>query len=263
MVHGASRGPGKSLLQRLRHANPRELQTLVQDHARELTIREVRQILLNPFTDASVLEELFSTRSLTAAYEVRAALCRDRRSPQHASMRFLAGLRWRDLMEIAGDSRIHPGVRRVAEKYICQRMPRLTLGEKINLARRATAPVLALLLTDPNGRVVNAVLDSPRTTESLVLDLASNPKAPPRILLDLGKHARWGRTYDVRVALSRNTQTPFQVLLELLPALQVDDLLAVASLEAHSSLIRNRAADLAETRQPSRQLTFDRIGDDD
>lgn len=226
---------------RLRKATGKELLELVQSHGREFSIREVRQVLLNSFTTAQVIEELLVMRHLTSTLEVRRALCRDRRTPEVASMRFIPGLFWRDLLDIAADLRLAPTVRRVAEKYLVQRMPRLSVGEKMTVARRASPEVVAHLRMDPNSQVIRALLENPRLTEMALVPLVSSERARPQILQLVANHLRWGCSYGVRAALARNPLTPFAVIFRLLPDLKRSDVQAIAAQETHSSVVRNRA----------------------
>lgn len=216
----------------------------------ELGVKEVRQVLLNPFANAQVLEALLAVRRLATMVEVRAAVCRDRRCPQHVAMRHLGGLFWRDLMEIARDTSIPAGTRRVAERTLNQRLPRLTAGEKIALARRASPAVLAELRHDPSPRVIAAVLENSRLTEDTLLPMILAERTHPRLLQMIADAPRWGRRYDVRFALARNPRTPFRVLFEILDTLQVDDLRTIIAQDSHASIVRHRASQRIRERTP-------------
>lgn len=245
----SSPGPGASLpadlAHRLRRAGGKELMRLVSDHLRDFTLREVRQVLLNPHATSEVVEELLGARHLLSSYEMRAAVARHRKTPEQAAMRFIAGLYWRDLAEITLDVHIHPSVRRVAEKYLVQRLTRLTVGEKVSLARRSSGAVVAHLRHDPSLRVVDALLENPRLTEELLVPLATKSRSP-RILDLLARHPRWGRRFEIRVALAKNGATPFRAALAILPILAREELAEIAGDEEQSSVVRNRARELLE-----------------
>ena len=164
------------------------------------------------------------------------------------ALRFVSGLFWRDLLEITVDVRISPAVRRVAEKYLVRRLGRLTVGEKMAIARRAASGVLAHLRQDPSLHVIKALLQNPRLTEVVLLPMVASESTLPRVLDLVAAEPRWGTRYEVRLALSRNTRSPFRVILEILPMLRRKDLVMVASQESHSWVIRRRAEELlAET----------------
>ena len=246
----ANASPPGSLAVQLRKANHPQLLALVEAHGRELRIRELRQILLNPYCDRRVVEELLAVRSLMSLYEARAALCRFRHTPEAAAMRFVAGLFWRDQAEVCRDPRLNAGLRRLANRYLSQRLPRLSRGEKVALARLASAPLLSELSRFPDERILLAVLDNPRLTVAGLRPLASDPKALPRHLELLANHPQWGRPYEIRATLGRNPQAPFRTLLALLPDLRRDDLAEIAQMQDHSSVVTGRARELLSERWP-------------
>ncbi len=160
-------------------------------------------------------------------------------------MRFVAGLYWRDLAAISLDVHVHPSVRRVAEKYLVQRLSRLTVGEKVTLARRSSGEVIAHLRHDPSVRVVAALLENPRLTEELLVPLATK-SGSPRILDLLARHPRWGRRTEIRAALAKNGATPFRAVFAILPLLARHELAEIAADEEQSSVVRNRAREILE-----------------
>ena len=230
-------------------ATARQLLELLAERRQDLTVGEARRILRNPFTTPEVIEALLAARRLIASYEVRSAIARHRRAPEVAAMRFIGGLFWRDLLEISVDLRISPAVRRIAEKYLLERLKRMAAGEKIALARRAMPEVLAHLRKDPSLMVIRALLENPRMTEPVLLPLVSSESTSPRVLDLVASNPRWGNRYEVRLALSHNTRSPFRVIFEILPTLRRRDLRAVACQEAHSSVVRHRARELLGDRE--------------
>ncbi len=248
--------PPPGLARRLRTASTSELMALVSDHVRHFTLKEVRQLLANPYATGEVIEELAVARHLLAVYEVRRALARHHRTPEPVALRLVSGLFWRDLSEVSLDVRIRPAVRRVAEKYLVQRLGRLAVGEKISLARRATPAVLSHLSQEGNVRVIRALLESSRLTEQVLVRLAGQSDSP-RILELVARDPRWGSRYEIRVALARNTASPFRVILAILPKLALKELESVAGDEAHSSVVRHRAQDLLETRRSRPSVAID------
>ena len=245
-----------ALAVRLRRAGARELVQLILDHGREFTVKEVRQVLLNPHADTNALEELAALRQLTSTYEVRAALCRHRRTPEVIAMRHVPGLFWRDLMEVAADLRLSPKVRRQAERYLIQRLPRLAVGERVALARRASSELVARLRIDPHLDVLEALLGNRRLTESELLPLLSHPETRPRALALVAEHGVWGNRTEVGRALARNPMTPFSALFRILPRLPVADLEVIAGQESHSTVVRNRAEELLADRRPQASLAL-------
>ncbi|MEM9554780.1 MAG: hypothetical protein AAGC60_11010 [Acidobacteriota bacterium] len=252
--HSRRRGAGvpPEVAARLRRAPALELRQLVRDHLTRFSLVDLRQTLLNPFVDGPILDELAGHRELTASREARAALARHRRTSQATAMRLVPTLFWRELADITLDTRIRPPVRRVAEKYLLQRLPQLAIGERIALARRSAPRTAAELVRDPDARVVAAVLGNPRLREGDVLDAAASRETPARLLDVIARDPRFGRRYGVRVALCRNPSAPFRVLFDLLPTLRHGDLESVTAVADHAALVRGRAEQLLEARHRHR-----------
>ena len=238
---------GEPIKARLGRANSRELLELLAGDARSLTAGDARRVLLNPFATTEVIEELTGIRRLLASYDVRSAIARHRRTPESVALRFISGLFWRDLLEITVDVRISPAVRQVAEKYLVRRLGRLTTGEKMAIARRATPDVLAHLRKDPSLQVIKALLENPRLTEPTLLPMVASEATLPRVLDLVARTPRWSTRYEIRVALSRNSRSPFRVIFDILPTLRRKDLRVVAHREEHSSIVRHRARELLES----------------
>ncbi len=250
MNGGSQDGIRNGFRARLGRAGSQELSRIIADQADALTTGDARRILRNPFATAEAIEALLMARRLLASYDVRGAIARHRRTPESVALRFIPGLFWRDLLEISADVRISPAVRGIAEKYLVQRLGRLTTGEKMAVARRATPGVLAHLRADPSLKVIQALLENPRLTEPTLLPLVASEATRPRILDLVASNPRWRSRYEVRVALSRNIFSPFRVIFEILPTLRRQDLLVVASQDEHSSIVRHRARELLESRSP-------------
>jgi hypothetical protein len=195
----------------------------------ELSPEVVRAALADPFVTAEAIEAFAGEPRLLAFYEVRRELARHPRSPQHVATRLLAGLYWRDLAEIALDTRLHPRLRHEADLCLGQRLGGLSVGEKMSLARRASPALLGQLRNDPSPRVVAALLENPRLTEGLLAPLAASELAQPAILDLLARDRRWGVRYDLKLALARNPRTRLDTALQLLTGLRKTDLRAVAA----------------------------------
>ncbi|MEM6453685.1 MAG: hypothetical protein AAF772_01185 [Acidobacteriota bacterium] len=234
--------------QRLRDASTAELTRLIDLHGTAIGPEEARFVLRNPHVTGEILDALGAIRPLIAHYEIRRLLARHPRTPEHLALRFVPGLYWRDLLELSIDMRLRPSLRAAGERYLGMRLPKLAVGEKLALARRAGSEVRNLLRRDPSPRVIAALLDNPRLTERQLLALASDPEAAPRALDHLARHPRWGVRREIRAALALNPRAPFAAVFDALPTLASDDLAAVANAEALPAIVRHRAKTLLEAR---------------
>jgi hypothetical protein len=222
-------------------AGSEELAELVRTRSGEMDLPAVRQALRSPFCTAEVVEAIAAERRFLSFYEVRRDLAVHPRTPEVLALRFVPGLYWRDLMELGLDMRIRPTLRRAADIQLCNRLPELALGEKTNLARRASPGVLAHLRHDPSPRVIAALLDNPRLTEGVLMPVAQKASTPPAVLEAVAADRRWGVRYPIKLALARNPQTPLPVAWRILETLRKADLKPVASDPRLPEAVRRRA----------------------
>jgi hypothetical protein len=231
---------------RLREAGPEELLSLVREWADGLAPGAVRQALRNPFAGAELIEEVVARPRLISDYEVRRDLAFHRETPEVVALRFVPGLYWRDLVELGVEVRVRPPVRHAADRYLTERLPSLAEGEKMAIARRASAGVISRLRHDPSQRVIGALLENPRLTEGLLAPLVRHEVARPAVLALVAANPRWGVRHEVRVGLAQNPQTPVETALRILPWLKKPELRAVAAAQRVSDAVRRRARLLLE-----------------
>lgn len=251
----AAKARPADLLARLRSAPAEEVEELIAGFGELFGLADLRAAVRNPYVRAETLEALALLKGLMAAYEARLLLARHRRTPQGVAMRFVGGFFWHDLAEIALDVRLGGPLRHLAEKYLLQRLPRMSVGERITLARRAPGEALTRLCADLDGRVAAAALDNPRLTEERLLPFVQSPKSTPQRLQLIAGHPRWAAAYEVRLALCRNPLAPLAVALAQLPFLRHEDLVALAAAETVPSLIRFEAGQRLESSSEALQST--------
>lgn len=232
----------EQLPRRLREAAAEDLYDLVRAHLDELDPIALRQLFRNPHLNRQVIELVLAERRLLAFHEVRKELARHPQTPEVRALRFVSGLFWRDLLELTGDLRARPRLRRAAERHLVDRIPGLGAGERVSIARRAGPLLVSQLRHDAEPRVVTAMLENPRLTEGGLLPLVSSETARPEILALIARHPKWGIRYTVRLSLARNRRTPVQTSLGLLPLLKKSDLRGIEQDRRLSTAVRKRAA---------------------
>lgn len=234
----------RELGRRLREAGEEELGRLVDAAGDALGVAEARQILRNPFVTGEVLETLARIRHLVSRYEVRREIAAHPRAPRTLAMQLVASLYWRELATLGSDMRVHPLVRRAADRRLLERLPGLATGERCALARRASVAVIAGLRLDPQPRVLAALLDNPRLTEAQLMPMVSHERAAAACLAVVAGSLRWAARPAIRAALCRNPATPLGSSLRLLPGLGRDQLAAVVGDGRLPGPLRNRAREL-------------------
>lgn len=226
---------------RLREAGSEELLALVREHVASLEAQSARGVLRNPYVTVEIVELIAGQPRLVSFYEVRRELAVCARAPEALALRMIPGLYWRDLVALGADTRLHPRLRRAAEQSLIPRLASLAVGEKISIARRASAGLLAQLRHDPSPRVIAALLDNPRLTEDILAPVAHGAATPGPVLALIAADRRWGARYALQAALSRNPGTPLSTSLRLLPLLRKAELKAVANDPRVPEPVRGRA----------------------
>ena len=108
------------------------------------------------------------------------------------------------------------------------RILNLPVSKKIELAHMAGRRVRAVLITDSNKQVREAVLTSPRITEVEIVAMAKSQKLDDDLLRRIAANVQWLKNYQVRLALVNNPRTSLPIALKLVPTLLDADLKQLA-----------------------------------
>ncbi|RNC67359.1 MAG: hypothetical protein ED859_15165 [Desulfuromonadales bacterium] len=219
------------LSRRLHHAltcGKEELFQVVLDPAADV----LRASLRNPALDDNHLLALLGRRDLaeellTAIYRLEAvaenhklkvALVHNPKTPAQLTLALLPHLYLFELAAACELPGATPDQRVAAERAIIQRLPTTPLGNRITLARRATATVLDALMREGDVRVVEPCLGNPRLKESSVFQLVSSPRATAEAIAAVARSSRWGSRPNLRGAMLKNPSTPASLFTTLLPS---------------------------------------------
>jgi len=209
------------------------------------------KVLNRPDVPADLMEAILADRSARRYHTVRRALAGHPRTPRREALSLIGTLYWRDLAHISADSRIHPEVRRAAERDLTRRLPEMALSERVDLARSAGRGILLLLRFDSDIRVLQGILDNRLTTEPDLVQVAARKESSPEALEAIAAHPRWGARPALRSTLLRNPALPRAVALSLLSRASAADLAGVLETPGISVLIKACAERvLAQRRNP-------------
>jgi hypothetical protein len=197
--------------------------------------------LRRPDLTREALEELLFNRAARRYHAVRRALAAHPRTPLREALSLVTTLFWRDLAQLSADARVHPEVRRAADRDLLRRLPEMAIAERVDLALAVGRGMLVALRKDTEPRVLSALLENRFATEPDVVQMAANREAPKQTLEAIATHPRWGLRPGVRSALLRNPSLPTPVALGLLSRASRDDLLALAGSPAVSPIVKTCA----------------------
>ena len=181
-------------------------------------------LLRSRATSPAVVARIGRNRAWMRSREVKLAFVSNPRAPQVLARQFLPHLGWRDLAELPVNLRVSPVLRREAEKLLQTRLPELSLGEKVALARRGSRGILAVLCEEAETVVLRAVAGNPRATEADCARILTRPDLPADFLGWLATTSSWGQRRAVRMALIRHPRTPPSAALRLAQELSRRDM---------------------------------------
>jgi hypothetical protein len=184
------------------------------------------------------LEELARRRELLYGYTVIRALSFHPSIPRKLALRLLRELHLMDVMKLSQAATAAPELQRSAEENLIARLPHVTLGQKIALARQASARILAALIVEGNAQVVEPAVENPRLTEAQALKLLARDKLPLAVVPALCRSQRWTSVPNVALALLRYPHTPPEAAVKILPHVSSADLRALAQTKTISQTMR-------------------------
>jgi hypothetical protein len=190
---------------------------------------EIAILLRNRAATGEIVARIGRTRSWMSVRDVRVAFVRNPRAPHVLARQVLPHLFCRDLSELAADLRVSPVVRRDAEKLLSVRLPGLSLGERVALARRGSRGIVEVLRNETEAMVLRALACNPHATEADITRILSRPDVPAEFLGWLADQSHWGQRGALRSALVRHPRTPTVAALHLIQALarrELDELLS-------------------------------------
>ncbi len=237
-----------------------ELAELVR--ARDLDDLEVLSVLRNPYCSLEVAQSVASRRNLLSSDAVREKLASFPGMAISEAMGLLGTLPWTSLLAVAQLPRTPPLIRRQAERKLLHRLPRLTPGELIAMARRAHRPLFEPLILAGDDRVLIALLDNPRLVENDIVVMVQRVEPDPEFYTALTRHHRWGQSYGVRRALVQVERVPLPIALSQLVALRPKDLREIARSDRSPPRVRAAAIALQEKQERGLRGVL-RSGDDE
>jgi len=176
-----------------------------------------------------ILEAVGQRKQLLKSYAVKRALLFHPRAPRLIALRLLKDIYLMDLVQFSLSSWVAPELKRHAEDQVVARLPQLPLGQKIALARRGPTRVAGALVAEGHPKVLAVALNNPFLTESQVLKALAREKTQLRAVQAIAAHPKWSQTYNVRLALVRNSSAPLATVLAFLPPLTASDLRELAA----------------------------------
>jgi hypothetical protein len=209
---------------------------------------------------AQAVDQLSKNAGLMQSRKVKLAVVEHPRTPRHISIPSVRHLFTFDLMHVALGPAVPADIKIAAEESLINRLERLSSGERLSLARRASGRVAGELLLDPEARVIHAALENSRMTEAAVIKALLRRDSPASLVAAVCHHSKWSLRREIRVALLRNEKTPLARVLEFarsLPPASVRDILHSSRLPAATKAsvlkeVEGRGSEIKEIKKSRR-----------
>jgi len=169
-----------------------------------------------------ILEQISKHGSLTKSRKVKLALVTHPMTPRHVSLPIVRHLYTFDLMKVALTPVVPADVKVAADESLIARLEKLTLGEKLSLAKRASGRVAGALLNDPDSRVIDAALENLRLTEASIVRALTGRDVTTELVQKIWEHPKWSLRHEVRNAVLQNGNTPLSKALEFARGMPVE-----------------------------------------
>jgi len=188
----------------------------------------------------NVLDELARRRDLLHGYPVIRALAFHPNVPRKLALLLFRELHLMDLMKLSQATTTPSDLQRSAEEQLIARLPHVALGQKIALARQASARVLGALILEGNAQVVEPAVGNPRLTEAQVLKVLARDKLPVAVVPALCRQRRWMSAPNVIKALMRYPHTPPEAAQHILPGISSTELRELSQIKTISQRLRRQ-----------------------
>jgi hypothetical protein len=104
---------------------------------------------------------------------------------------------------------------------------KMSVYQKIKLARLGNREARGLLVRDRNKVVAVAAVTSPKITENEIISISQSRSVSDEVLRLVAQNRQWTRGYQVKQALASNPKTPQPLAMGFVSQLQDADLLAL------------------------------------
>jgi hypothetical protein len=194
-----------------------------------LTEELVVKIVASSAANESVIQTIGNNPEWLKSYRVKREITRHQRAPHALALSLVKFMFWKDLHLLSENHFIFPPIRRMAERLLIERLPRMALGEKMTLGRIAGRALIPKLLDQKVVMVIDAALWNGRLTAQDLLQAINSQKAGPEVLGAMGRHPKWCVRAEIRAALANNPKTPISVTLSFLTSMPERDLQTLAA----------------------------------
>lgn len=124
----------------------------------------------------------------------------------------------------------------------------MNIKDRVKMAMKGNREARMILIRDPNKIVAQAVIQNPKITEQEVESVAKMRTVPEDVLRQIAINRKWARNYVIFHNLALNPRTPVGNAMNILPRLQLRDLISMTKNRNVPDAIRKHAQRLSNAR---------------
>jgi hypothetical protein len=199
----------------------------------------------NPLTGRAVIERILNFLGIATAGDKENATVREP-TEEEATRAVLAVLGDQSLATAKLLTSEEENQEEVSTDNIFSAIQKMSVMQKIKLARIGGKEARNLLIKDRNKVVALSALQSPKIGETEIVSIAQSRSVSDEILRLIASNKEWTRSYPVKLALTTNPKTPLPQAVKFLNYLQDRDLRALTKSKDVSSAISSHARRLLD-----------------
>jgi hypothetical protein len=155
-----------------------------------------------------LISNLYQRQRRKLSHRGLLAVVKNPNCPSQLLRNLLPQLRLFELLDLCHLPGVTVDQKFAAERAILQRLPTTPLGNKITLAKRATATVVGELLNDSQPQLMEACLANPRLKEAAIYQYLRGSRACAETISMIARHQRWKMRPNLRLAILKHQNTP-------------------------------------------------------
>lgn len=220
-LYKALTATGDELFQVLLDPDMQVLRSLLKNQS--LNEEHLLALLKRRDLSEDLLKAIYQLDISRHSHRLQVALVKNPGTPGPVALALLPHLRLFELVDLCMIPGVTPDQKFAAERAILQRLPTTELGNKMTVARRATATVVGAILKEGDTHLVEICLGSPRLREVAILQFINSAKASAETISMIARHPKWTLRPNLRLAILKNRRTPAIWFTLFLPQLRTPD----------------------------------------
>lgn len=128
------------------------------------------------------------------------------------------------MQEEAAETFVEEPIKKARTESLLQRIQKMKVGEKIQLALRGNRDIRTILIRDPNKEVMLTVLENHKITSSEIEIIAKQKTTHDEVLRTIAKKREWLKNYAIVHSLVTNPKTPKSIAVKHVTTIRLKDL---------------------------------------